>query len=520
MDKIDDLFIIVGTSPLPNYIVLSHFIKPHKEIKRIHLLCSKGNSGYSSTLNYAKKLKYLFGQDELKNDTKPQIEVYEIENILYKNKTENMVTQILDKNKGTFEHIHLNYTGGTKSLAVYCYDVLKDYAQNNHYKFSSSYLDAKTNKLYIDGTDNEDISLHKENIDLERLAAIHLYDITQMYIIDKNDVNNDEKDISDIIKYDEINLIKIVDKINNNNNLLENQQNIYSYIVKQLPNIEGNYKSEKLDKLCDTLNFEVIFPNDDKIISNKKNYVNYLVQYLKRQLFLERNPEILKNLEEMNNNQTLDPQTTELINLILQNLCIITQKKISNLVQECFKMYPDDLKFYDGEIKQESINKNKSERIKIFNDYVRSKWFEDYLFVFLVNLVNKINYEKKCNINIYRNVVLKKENQQNVKNKEFEIDYILQHKFDIIGISATTAKASYLVKSKGFEIIYRTQQFSGDEAKAILISFANDDNKEKIENELQKDLGGAFKYFKHFNHTIFDDDKELKEEIIKLLKIN
>ena len=122
-------------------------------------------------------------------------------------------------------------------------------------------------------------------------------------------------------------------------------------------------------------------------------------------------------------------------------------------------------------------------------------WFEEFIYLVLIENL------KEPNIEILLDWEIKKSNWKT----NFQLDVILVKGYQLIGISCTTSRSKPLCKSKGFEIIQRTKQIGGDEARAILFTLLDDANKTELQNELIEDTGGAMSNILVFG---FDDINE------------
>ena len=109
---------------------------------------------------------------------------------------------------------------------------------------------------------------------------------------------------------------------------------------------------------------------------------------------------------------------------------------------------------------------------------------------------------------VLRNWQIKKGSWQT----EFELDVILLHGYHMTGISCTVSYKKESCKSKGFEIILRTHQIGGEEARAILISRSNKSQTAVLQDELSYDTGGRG------NILVLGID-DLRDESIYLRKI-
>lgn len=156
-----NLILLIGTNPIPNYVV-AQVLK--EEIKKVYLVYSEHTKEQIGTKKYADSLAGIITRD--KNITCHKIALSEI------NSAAAIHTDLEHHLPAELSNIHLNYTGGTKTMAVHVYLFLeKRYAD----KFTASYLDARTFSLVYD-----DISIDPI-IDLRNRVSITLPDIFKLH---------------------------------------------------------------------------------------------------------------------------------------------------------------------------------------------------------------------------------------------------------------------------------------------------------------------------------------------------
>ena len=150
----------------------------------------------------------------------------------------------------------------------------------------------------------------------------------------------------------------------------------------------------------------------------------------------------------------------------------------NNTFLSILKALPEDCQLFnsEGKFTEQGIS-NCEDTIKFLDGI----WLEDYLYRILKNGI------KDKHIEIQKNRVISKDGWPT----EFELDIVLIKGYQLIGISCTTSNNKKLCKSKGFEIILRTRQIGGDEAKAILICCAKKQDRGILEKELQLDTGSG-----------------------------
>jgi hypothetical protein len=158
--KTDDLILLVGSNPLPNYVAAKLLLKTGGNI---HLIGSK------ETQQIVETLKQKLGNTNI--HVLPNIE---------HGKPENIFSAVSDCVKGLRGNgaVGLHYTGGTKAMAVHAYRAVKACKPDAVF----SYLDAHSLSLIIDGEHGknggkQDIVIPVEPKDLEMdvtaLAGLH-----------------------------------------------------------------------------------------------------------------------------------------------------------------------------------------------------------------------------------------------------------------------------------------------------------------------------------------------------------
>lgn len=168
-----DLFILVGTNPLPCYVSAICLKNYYREC-RLHLICSQDNKGIkqAGTFEIGKRIKQqLIKNKHFEEDdfAKP----VEIKDVSSKTSIESALREILEG----CENIHLNYTGGTKSMAAISYHLFKARTDEG-IECSSSYLDGRRNMMIIDGEAAGDgkYDLRQDKalaLDLETVSLLH-----------------------------------------------------------------------------------------------------------------------------------------------------------------------------------------------------------------------------------------------------------------------------------------------------------------------------------------------------------
>lgn len=161
----ENLILVVGTNPLPDYVVAQYFLNKNPGTRSIYLIHSENSSPHQSgTSKYANNIK------ELLKSKCPHIEFIQLEDV---SRSDIIMRNIMDRLKGTSTSgCHLNYTGGTKAMVIHAYRVIEQLCGSD--KASFSYLDARSFELIDDkiGTVSEDLR-NEVTISLNDLLFLH-----------------------------------------------------------------------------------------------------------------------------------------------------------------------------------------------------------------------------------------------------------------------------------------------------------------------------------------------------------
>lgn len=161
-----DLVLLVGTNPLPNYVVAKYFSSQNKNLERIWLLYSEKTHLYEGTKQFAENIENVL-KDEIK---KVEFKYVPLEDISVSEDIINDVKEWILEDVNETIDLHLNYTGGTKAMAVHVYREL----ERNLDSFSASYLDARDYQIRFDHSFDETEDLREKiEIDWNKLFLLH-----------------------------------------------------------------------------------------------------------------------------------------------------------------------------------------------------------------------------------------------------------------------------------------------------------------------------------------------------------
>jgi len=443
------LVLMVGTNPLPNYVVGSYLKK--KNYDKFVLIYSEKNENInqSSTADYADKLKEHLNLDNSNCDT--YCDTFSLSNVSNPSDIRDDLGIILEKfPKDNINEVHLNYTGGTKTMAVHVYNFLKESFAK---KFNASYLDARSHKLIYDNGEKESVKLKdKIKIDIDTLLSIHLYKKNKL---ETNDTYTYKQKFG-------ANFDSISEKIKNA--------------------IKGGKGKDFVKWLKDP--FRKIFKGDEDLLKKPDKFK--------------------KHIQELNsNNSSLIDEFNKLLEQTkkfeehIQKLNGSNQSPIDRFnespqfIWDILNAFPEDKRINDEKnlwIPDDNIsNKAFSERIKDTVEFLDGKWLEWYVYNEIISKLQEKGLQEGKHFGI--SLEAKKENSSRSPN--FELDIFIINGYQLVGISITTSDKQGDCKLKGFEVIHRVRQIGGDESKAILITGMEPSKKDALQEDLSFMTGTA-----------------------------
>lgn len=168
----DHLFLLVGTNPLPNYVSTLLLARP---TATIHLLHS-GGSG-ANTLRFAKFLETALPKRVSTITVYPH-EIHEAS----AGEIRHVTLAVLDRYHVTGQ-VGLNYTGGTKAMAIHTYRTLAEAGADGRIdKPVFSYLDARRMAMFIDGVPGHYPVANELKVSFSELAELHGYEVGETRI--------------------------------------------------------------------------------------------------------------------------------------------------------------------------------------------------------------------------------------------------------------------------------------------------------------------------------------------------
>ncbi len=404
--QIDHLVLLIGTNPLPNYVAAKYFLEGIKSVTTVYT---------RETFHIAQRLGTVLKKRHETLD-------YRLWGISDPGHALKIQQEIGNLSFNKEERVHLNYTGGTKNMAVHVYRTLVSQQQSGKIsELSFSYLDAHDFKIKFDDGRSNTPDLRQEiNITINDLLTLH-------GCILPEEKPKDKQEADDSPDWSKAN--KVLRQF-----IVKNQ--IYEFVL---------WKNQKIRWL--------FYDDNDRL--RKPDFV--LLSELKKSVRCE----IYSGREEVH---PFHQHALEVINAFPE--------------KQAWRFKDGYLEIPDSE---KAFKSRTGDFVKTIL-YLDGGWLEDYVFQVLIEKIE----QEDLPFYLHRNVHVKKEHA----GKDFEIDVMILNGYQLCGISITTTLKESLCKSKAFEILHRSQQMGGEEARSVLVTALKPDTALRIQEDLAVDTGG------------------------------
>jgi hypothetical protein len=165
------LILLIGTNPLPNFVIAEYFLRNSDSLREIVLIYSEKTIYQRGTKFYAESLQRLLESHH--KDKGLKFFLILLSNISSAEEIERNLNKSflnLDVNKS----VHLNYTGGTKVMGIHVYRWLNNKVDSKDIGTSFSYLDARTFQIMNDEYGSVTGDLRKEvKLNIQELISLH-----------------------------------------------------------------------------------------------------------------------------------------------------------------------------------------------------------------------------------------------------------------------------------------------------------------------------------------------------------
>ena len=155
--KVDHLILLVGGNPVPNAVAAKLLAKRGGTISLIY---SEGSSSIAECLrDWLTKADYVLSQTRPINEAQSSSIMQEIERVL--------------TNEHNTKHIGLNYTGGTKAMAVHAFRAVEEWGKSHNIRVDCSYLDARSLQMVFESPNESSYVGGDVKFELDDFVKLH-----------------------------------------------------------------------------------------------------------------------------------------------------------------------------------------------------------------------------------------------------------------------------------------------------------------------------------------------------------
>jgi len=173
--EFNHLVLLIGTNPLPNFVVADYFLQsPDNNIQTIWLVHSEQNKLQAGTDKQAKNLEALLRKrwEGKRTNLRFPLEKISLSDVSDAASIRSEIERKMLRRWGHADTFHLNYTGGTKAMATHVHLRLQELQKSGQRPFS--YLDANNFRLVVDDYGIIANDLRREvRIEFADLIALH-----------------------------------------------------------------------------------------------------------------------------------------------------------------------------------------------------------------------------------------------------------------------------------------------------------------------------------------------------------
>lgn len=458
------LIMLVGTNPLPNFVVAKYLKSIDKLLRYIWLLYSAGDQSANSTKVCADRIQNLLKNDDLgAAENCIQYKAVALSSTCAMENIQENLDNLLKQTLLTHaSKIHFHYSGGTKPMAIHTYRWLEG-LEAFEGKCSFSYLDARTYELIEDGKCAKQNIKQRVFLTLEEMLALHGY---------KKKVENKKV----------MNVRAVLEKFD---------EKIQAGNIKELF-VWNQYCRRRF------------FCNDGKIPKNLNGFLSKVFP----------DYEVLKGTDDKKNN--LKKNNIENKKSILQKEFIEQSKNVLGLLQALPDKHAMITEY--GELLLGGNNGEFANHIcKPIKEFFDGKWLEYYVEPTIQDIVENHLGDTPQDKSFYWDKGIKIQCETSDSQGDFELDFVLVHGYELFVISCTTAASQSIVKEKFFEVLHRVTQIGGDEAKGVVLSMLEEQAVEELKNILSKITGNTQEKILLLGSEKVLNRKLLREKLIEFI---
>jgi hypothetical protein len=424
--QVDYLFLLVGENPLPNYVAARLLIK--STFSTVYLVHTTATAGKDKPAGLLEK--------ELKkhNITTKPIPLGDNESDGDKIRAE-IKEAIQPKGKSPLQgRIGLNYTGGTKAMAVHAYQAFQELQPTDPV---FSYLDSRKLAMHIDGKDKP------IPVDLVLSPAPQLETILGLHNL----------------KWQEDNLPisksmfpgaaeRFVHLHTNSSGTSEIWRQWCNKVIQKAQDKNKGWKPDE--------RIESKLPI--KILEEKQSSID-----LPKEIIISICNAIKWELDSSQINVQLEKSRDEIKFLKLSKS---NESKIIEIPGDIQEIFRNILKWeFDGkEINIQLVKEKHGFKLSQIYEWLNSGWLEDYVMWQVEKIASKYQIQE-----IKRSLHIQDPEDSSRDQDQFEFDVAFLRGYQLFGISCSMTSKHSLCKEKLFEAYLRAKQLGGDEARVALL---------------------------------------------------
>ena len=129
--------------------------------------------------------------------------------------------------------------------------------------------------------------------------------------------------------------------------------------------------------------------------------------------------------------------------------------------------------------------------LKQMDAFFNGTWLEYAAYAAFKEALESIRRQNsdRDNYKLFHSVHVRRANPMDMKVRPFELDIVAVLGHQIVVVSCTTSGRPGVIKQKGMEAYHRAKQLGGDEARAIVLCYADPADREFYEDELKDETG-------------------------------
>lgn len=281
---------LIGSNPLPAYIGVRYLLRKDREEKEKELVPVPDKIMFVYSKGTKEFYENLVNELNIPEDKiiKCNLEENYVSGRFIKEEIKKFFVD-LQKNS-EIKSITLNNTGGTKPMAVYSTECLKEFGNNNNIKTLEFYINPNTDKICINlsendkSTEDKNIPVNLElpeifnDMDINTILSLHGLNIKKNKIYEKKAVFDDYNKLKNFVKFVTLNY--------------EDYSLLSDLIVfnKSFKDDKFFIKIEKLiNEKIDNVNFKLLLGNPDKEKEALKEILNNFKSVFSEQKYILEN---------------------------------------------------------------------------------------------------------------------------------------------------------------------------------------------------------------------------------------